>query len=144
MSVSIDLNYVRSKALLYSVIVHALVLSLFIFVVPLKKEPHKPALVFFGALFQNADLIGISSKQLDHSAALGIPVTTYKSVSQPPYDDRAVPKPIYFEVVQPKPKITPKVFEASKKSENGANLTTVEDLHLPTVPAYKPLKFQTK
>ncbi|MGE0267215.1 MAG: hypothetical protein AB7S78_01985 [Candidatus Omnitrophota bacterium] len=144
MPLSSKVNHSTAKAIIYSALLHFIILNLFILVVPTNKEPQKPVLVFFGALFQNTDLMDISSKADDHSSGLPAPVPNYMSASSAPYDDRAVPKPIYLEVVQPKPKITPKIFDNPENSKNSANMAVVEELHLPAVPAYKPLRFQTK
>jgi hypothetical protein len=108
--------------------------------VPIKKEPHKPIIVFLGALFQNSEVSGISSSQDFHSAVMRSTEIPY--VSRAPYDDRSVPKPMETGIIQKQSKITPKIFKNSEESKKTLNPAEIEELNLPVTPVYKPLRFQ--
>lgn len=140
MTLKYQINLFAFKSFLYSAILHIIVLNLFVFTVPLKKEPHKPFIVFLGALFQGADVTGISSSQNSHSAVMRSAEIPY--VSRAPYDDRSVPKPIETGVIQKQPKITPKIFDTRKQGKKTVNPSELEELNLPVTPVYKPLRFQ--
>lgn len=140
MSSKYHLNPFVYRSFLYSAILHIIFLSLFVFRVPLKKEPHKPFIVFLGALFPDSEVSGISSSQNSHSAAMRSAEIPY--VSQAPYADRSVPKPIDTGIIQKQPKITPKIFKTSEEGKKTLNPSELEELNLPVTPAYKPLRFQ--
>lgn len=128
------------KSFLYSAILHFIILNLFVLNVPLIKAPHKPFIVFLGALFQDTEVSGISSSQNFHSAVMRSAEIPY--VSRAPYDDRSASKPMETGIIQKQPKITPKIFKTSEEGKKTLNPSELEELNLPVTPAYKPLRFQ--
>ena len=143
---SIQISSILIKSIIYSIAIHVIIFSLFIFVLPLNKEPHKPVLVFFGGILKGGELSDFIHKQSNQSGNLLTTEFHYKSsIPEAPYDNRSVNKPAYTEVTEGQAKITPKIIDQDVQ-EPGISDTPkqTEALVVPTMPKYKPLRFQTK
>ncbi len=130
------------QALGISFLIHLLLLNLFIFVVPVKPEPHKPVMVFFGALF-NPGEISAAAIRGEHDDVLRptSDIELPKTIS--PYDDRSVPKPSYKATIDIKHKPSPRVVDALEADTEGFE-EVLDDLGIPAPVKYEPLRFQTK
>ncbi|MBP9854261.1 MAG: hypothetical protein KBD53_05300 [Candidatus Omnitrophica bacterium] len=142
---AIQLNQLHLKTIFYSVILHSVVLGLFVFIVPVKASSNKPIFVFFGAILQNTKLTDLSASQNNLSSVLLTPKPNFLLKTETPYNDRSVSKPVYREAIKSAPKFTPKKVEPlTAPVVKNANLNKTENPPLPSLPEYKPLRFQTK
>lgn len=134
------------KAIFLSIVLHLLVLTLFVFVMPSSSVPHKPQLVFFGPILKTSELSVFASARENLSDGKLLPSTPVKfSTPKPPYADRAVPKPTFQEGIfaGAQQKITPR--KAVSAGEMPVSVgSSGEDLDLPPMIEYQPLRFYNK